>query len=400
MIIILIFLLLLIIAQIIFFLCSCKGGINYYSNVYSGGGNKYSGGIKDKYSYNFKHNLQVASTLLHKKFNSLQHYTNQEKEFILLASSKEWPLPNIWMNLSLPALVPYRENKQQIIAHHLTYNHSGQRKLFLVEMELLTNFLSDAGKNVIILYAGAAPAIHIPLFIELFPNCIWHLYDPAKFAIKENKNIKIYNKFFTDETAKEWNKKCDIFICDIRLDNKVDFENQVNTDMKMQDRWTRLIEPRKGASLKFRPPYTYEDILYEYINGRILWQMCPPKASTETRLIVDAKDANMHSLPMKISIRAYQNLCAEHNIIDRPWKTYKILHLDVKHILGYDRCFDCTCEAMCWLSYMKLKNTKKRSLSEHMNALTKITHQPLKSNKTMHGHFQFDTAAVRISKMI
>jgi hypothetical protein len=396
-IIILIFLLLLIIVQIIFFLCSCKGSI-YGGNVYSGG-NKYISN-KDKYSYNFKHNLQVANTLLHKKFNILQHYTNQEKEYILLASSKEWPLPNIWMDLSLPALIPYRENKQQVIAHHLTYNHSGQRKLFLVEMELLTNFLSDAGENIIILYAGAAPAIHIPLFIELFPNCIWHLYDPAKFAIKENKNIKIYNKFFTDETAKEWNKKCDIFICDIRLDKNDDFENQVDTDMKMQDRWTRLIEPRKGASLKFRPPYTYEDILYEYINGRILWQMCPPKTSTETRLIVDAKDANMHSTPMKISVLTYQDLCAEHNIIDRPWKTYKIPHPDVKHISGYDRCFDCTCEAMCWLSYMKLKNVKKKSLSKHMNTLTKITHQPLKSHKTMHGHFQFDTAAVRISKMI
>jgi len=391
--IILIFLLLLIIVQIIFFLYSYKGIC----------GNIYGGKYKDKYNYNFKHNLQVANTLLHKKFNNPQHYTEQEKEFILLASSKEWPLPNIWMDLSLPALIPYRENKQQILAHFLTYNHSGQRKLFLVEMQLLTNFLSDARENIIILYAGAAPGIHIPLFIELFPNCIWHLYDPAKFAIKENRNIKIYNKFFTDETANEWNKKCDIFICDIRLDNKNDFENQVDTDMKMQDRWTRLIEPRKGASLKFRPPYIDPNINnydYEYINGKILWQMCPPKASTETRLIVDAKDANMHSTPMKISVPVYQNLCAEHNIIDRPWKTYKIPHPDVKHILGYDRCFDCTCEAMCWLHYIKLKNVKKKSLSEHMNALTKITHQPLKRNKTMHGHFQFDTAAVRISKMI
>jgi hypothetical protein len=375
--IILLFLLLLI---IVFLLCNFKH-------------NKYN-----KYGGNFKHNLEVANTLINKHFN--KKYTKQEKELIILASSKVWELPDIWMDLSLPSLLTYRTNNKNILAHHLVYNHSGQRKLFLVELKLLTEFLLDAKENVVILYAGAASGIHIPLFIELFPNCIWHLYDPAKFAIKENRNIKIYNTFFTDDTAKEWNKKCDIFICDIRLSNKNDFENQVDTDMKLQDRWTRLIEPRKGASLKFRPPYTYEDILYEYINGRILWQMCPPKASTETRLIVDAKDANMHSTPMKISVLKYQNLCAEHNLIDRPWKVYKIPHPDVKHILGYDRCFDCTCEAMCWLSYMQLKNAKKKSLPEHVNDLTKITKQSLKSNKTKHGHFQSKLPALRILKII
>jgi hypothetical protein len=128
--------------------------------------------------------------------------------------------------------------------------------------------------------------------------------------------------------------------------------------------------------------------------------MWPPQASTECRLIVEAKDAKKEAPSMEIDVVKYQNACMEHNMIDRAWKTYKLPHPDVKHVFGYDRCFDCTCEAISWLDYMKLKNAARGSLSGHMNSLTRITHQSLCGKKTKHGYHQFEIAAIRISKII
>ena len=353
------------------------------------------------FKYDFAYNLKIAEKLLNTKFKSL--YSEREIKYILSVSKKEWPLPSIWN--SLISKIPYRGNKGGALAHNIIYSHLGQRKLFMTELQLLTRFLNTALDHAIVLYAGAAPSIHLPLLFELFPNIIWHLYDPAKFAIKESKHAKIYNDFFTHDTAKLWHKKCDIFICDIRLssENNIEFEKQVMSDMKKQDEWTRIIEPSMGASLKFRLPYISADEninVFKYSRGKILWQMWPPQASTECRLIVEAKDAKKGAPSMEIDVVKYQNACMEHNMIDRAWKTYQIPHPDVKNVLGYDRCFDCTCEAMSWLSYMKLNDSIKKSLSSHMNALTRITYQPLCGKKTKHGYHQFDTASVRISKII
>jgi len=358
------------------------------------------GGSKE-FKYNFDNSLKTAKFLLMTKFKSM--YSEKEIEYILSVSKKELPLPSIWNNLHFQ--IPYRGNKGGALAHNIIYSHLGQRKLFMAELQVLTKFLSTATDHAIVLYAGAAPSIHLPLLFELFPNVIWHLYDPARFAIKESKHAKIYNDFFTHDTAKHWHKKCDIFICDIRLssENSVEFEKQVASDMKKQDEWTRLIEPKMGASLKFRLPYISADEnihIVKYIKGKILWQMWPPQASTECRLVIEAADAKKEAPPMEIDVVKYQNSCMEHNMIDRAWKTYKIPHPDVKNVFGYDRCFDCTCEAMSWLSYMELKSATKKTLSSHMNALTSITHQPLCGKKTKHGYYQFETAPIRISKII
>jgi hypothetical protein len=353
--------------------------------------------------HNFKQNVEKAKILLSTKFKNM--YTEKEQKFILAISSKEWPLPSIWNSLKF--YIPYRGSKGGALAHNIAYSHLGQRKLFLAELQVLTRYLKVATDPAIVVYAGAAPSVHLPLLYELFPNVIWHLYDPAKFAIKECRNAHIYNQFFTNDTAKEWTNKCDVFICDIRLsaENSAEFEKQVDSDMKTQDEWTRLIQPRLGASLKFRLPYLSDKNkmhFYKYIRGQILWQMWPPQASTECRLIADAKDITVntkgiHPPSMKIDVVKYQNACMEHNMIDRAWKTYKVPHPDCKNVLGYDRCFDCTCEALSWLSYMKLPNAKKRTISEHFNSLTRITHQPLCGKKTPHGQHQFECAAARLS---
>ena len=135
--------------------------------------------------------------------------------------------------------------------------------------------------------------------------------------------------------------------------------------------------------------------------------MWPPKNSTECRLIIDASDIasnniannNITSNNMELDIVKYQNACAYHNIIDRAWVAYELPCKDVEHVEGYDRCFDCTCEAMSWIAYNKLKNVKKQSINKYMDELTKITHQPLKNKKSYHGFFANELPAIRLSKI-
>ena len=45
-------------------------------------------------------------------------------------------------------------------------------------------------KNV--LYAGAAPGIHIEYLSFLFKNHTFHLYDPNEFKLKASERILIY----------------------------------------------------------------------------------------------------------------------------------------------------------------------------------------------------------------
>merc|ERR1739848_499715 len=60
-----------------------------------------------------------------------------------------------------------------------TVGHWGQRKLMLAEVEFLTRFHGDASTVV---YAGAAPGLHVPLMAELFPRLRFVLVDPRPMA--------------------------------------------------------------------------------------------------------------------------------------------------------------------------------------------------------------------------
>ena len=175
--------------------------------------------------------------------------------------------------------------------------------------------------------------------------------------------------------------------------------------MRAQEKWTQIIKPKLGASLKFRPPYLDSSIkhqVYKYIRGQIMWQMWPPKNSTECRLIIEASDiannANNATF-MELDIVKYQDTCIFHNMFDRAWKAYEIPCKDVEHVEGYDRCFDCTCEAMSWIDYNQLKNVKKQPINKYMDELTKITHQPLKNKKSFHGYNQNELPAIRLFKI-
>ena len=396
------------------------------NNEHNHANNEHSHGHKHKFNTDITHNLKTATQLLNTKFKKV--YNKEEEKIILNISSKISKFSSIWNDLK--NVMIYRGDKDKL-AHNYVYCHLGQRKLFMAELQLLTRFLPDVNNKAIIVYVGAAAGFHLPLLFKLFPNTIWHLYDPAPFCNKliemnsshAEKKVFLYNEFFTDETANKWRNKCDLFISDIRLsaDTRSTFEAQVEYDMRMQEKWTIIINPKLGASLKFRPPYLDPNIKHQshkYIRGQILWQMWPPKNSTECRLIIDAidihngsyenniKDDSYDYNTMEFDVVKYQNSCAYHNIIERAWATYELpkdcngrICEELNKVVGYDRCFDCTCEATSWLQYQKLKNAKKQDINKCFDELTNITHQSLLNKKSLHGHNQYYMAADRLNKI-
>ena len=58
--------------------------------------------------------------------------------------------------------------------------HWGQRKLLLSEIQFITLYWDNLDVPIpILVYAGAAPGLHIPFLSQMFPEAEFHLYDPA-----------------------------------------------------------------------------------------------------------------------------------------------------------------------------------------------------------------------------
>jgi hypothetical protein len=186
--------------------------------------------------------------------------------------------------------------------------HIGQRKLFLSEIQFLTNFyiqnpqLLKSKKIVYVVYAGAAPAHHTFYLATYFPYVRFILVDPNRFELRasntniistdiitdtnkerdfiylsgkyENKTqipraewlsyiksgdykICIVEEYFTDELARIFSELNPIFISDIRTNEE---ENKPPTDQDfiwnnaMQYNWAHLIKPC-ALLYKFRMPF-------------------------------------------------------------------------------------------------------------------------------------------------
>jgi hypothetical protein len=224
------------------------------------------------------------------------------------------------------------------------YNHWGQRKLLLTEIDFLNQSLSRKNDIMNVIYAGSAHGTHIHILFKLFPNLKLHLYDPAVFdsilkpLVQEGKiiinefyhskkykdlninkdtpfNARKYRQnnlpedygFFTDEVAEYYKEKfyndelgysnC-LFISDIRRDlprNESqtyaewswEFEKIVLEDQEFMKNWLLILRP-KNSMLKFKQPYVSQGrhTLYKYFQGDIRLQTWHPPNSAETRLLV------------------------------------------------------------------------------------------------------------------
>lgn len=178
--------------------------------------------------------------------------------------------------------------------------HWGQRKLLMSEIQFFTRFWDSSKlENAIVVYAGAAPGIHIPVLSLLFPNLTFHCYDPRPFRISQVPQIRLHQELFTDDIARQWAGRQDVFfLSDIRSMGPGDgtpeeVENAVIQDHILQERWVRIMSPVE-ALLKFRLPYlttrniSSERIVdgkFRYLRGLVFFQAWSGATSSETRLV-------------------------------------------------------------------------------------------------------------------
>lgn len=210
----------------------------------------------------------------------------------------------------------------------------GQLKLFTSELQFFNKYWNPKEvKTPLCVYVGSAPGTHIQYLTQLFPMFEFHLYDPRDVfdsRLKTNPRVKLYVQFFTDEDAKKYASRKDIFfVSDIRSTayNKDQFsteemerenEKLVLSDMAMQKRWVDIVQPHK-AHLKFRLPYGYgwqklmpEMMHFNYFDGDVYKQPWAPQTSTETRLVPNLQVPNR-----KWNSQLYEKMMFYHNNVIR-----------------------------------------------------------------------------------
>lgn len=186
-----------------------------------------------------------------------------------------------------------RKNYMEMVkipeCQHTKKYHLGQLKLLISEIMYLTKKAKPGNK---VLYIGAAGGYHTAYLADMFPDLTFDLWDGGRFDIQDRPNIKIMNRFFTNNCAQNYSKdgKNILFISDIRNLAIADMIAQgisasdeiINEDNAKQLTWIQIINPI-CAFLKFRPPYSPGKT--EYLKGNIYLQTYSP-VSTETRLLV------------------------------------------------------------------------------------------------------------------
>lgn len=267
-------------------------------------------------------NFKINDTLIDSTNRRIENNSIYDKDI-----NKPYKFFNENENLTLgdrDPQMPYNKfNKKK------TSVHFGQLKLLISEIEFFTYYWDHIkNPNPLILYIGAAPGTHIYILSKMFPKFEFHLYDkpnlPIVFdeIIKNNPQIIIHEKYFTDEDIEEWKLKKNVYlISDIRSlnyntsgnDDKEN-ENIAKNDMKMQEKWLKEINPVK-ALLKFRLPYNYqwlEEKEFEYTDGLLYLQQWAPQNSTECRLV-----PNYPYTTRKWNISVHESMMFYHNKITR-----------------------------------------------------------------------------------
>lgn len=243
-----------------------------------------------------------------------------------------------------------------------TILHWGQRKLLLNEIEFLTMFNDLPKKNICtVLYVGSAPGIHLKYLTEIFPDYNYILYDPNKFIMKEQRNVKIFNKYFTSDDAKIYSDKKKypmvFFWSDIRCNDLVFVpgetrSGQIYLDMQMQKEWHDIIKPLR-TMFKFR--LDWNDSKTQYLDGELYVQPFAGCHSTELRLITTA-DAPMR----QYSNRVIEEQMFYHNVTKRrQWYEFGD-HSTFNGRTLYDifcHCYDCAAEYHILRNYfIQIKN--------------------------------------------
>lgn len=304
--------------------------------------------------------------------------------------------------------------------------HIGQRKLFVSELQFLTQALNNIDEEGYVIYAGAAPGHHTGYLASFFPNLKWILVDPRSVDLYEasvddiskmedNKIVdyvsscknKIYalKRYFNNKLANILKSLDNIyFISDIRT---VHDESEVTDAIiiwnnAQQYNWLHILEPT-ASLLKFRCPYFEDgsvdkieedkikmfdleyakkydvDFLGDYRNRKIRYFDAPiylqayaPIRSTETRLYV--KDIDKLK---EYDQKEYEEKMQYYNFILRNYGTFE--NDNIMKEIGFDMCNDCSIENQVWKEYNK--KIKKIDIKKCIEKLTTLLKRPLKTGK-------------------
>ena len=216
--------------------------------------------------------------------------------------------------------------------------HWGQLKLLLSEIEFLTPFY---GQSLHVIYAGAAPGVHVPLLARMFSSMHFVLVDPSpSFVVNgEYCNIEVIVDFMTDALATDFAVKYGpnlLFISDVRVgasdENESDEAQQqrIQLDMDAQRGWLEVMRPLSSI-LKFRLPWCAG--VSKYLCGRIHFPVYGKSLTHEARLVVPK-----NALDVEYDLRLYEQQMTYYNRVLRP---------SIYSISGDARCYDCT--AFRWI---------------------------------------------------
>jgi hypothetical protein len=298
-------------------------------------------------------------------------------------------------------ILPYniKDNTNDITVETLytAFNncHWGQLKLFYSEMEFLVlcSKYVDITKCLIV-YVGAATGYRLKyLFLKLFPNTKYLLYDPNPFEIENDENFIIKtgdDGWFNDDKIKEVldiaaGRKI-LYLSDIRItdDNSYEKELLVHNNLQEQQRWGILMNA-DFMLLKFRGFFYQKDpseidfidnnatnqykkkIIFNYdakkheskqqyflyLDGDIYTQIYAGKRSSETRLFVKKLESGQYKMRYYDNIQ-YEGLLNYFNLKVRsePY-TYKDSDILAKYIPGTDITYTLASEYYIIYKYLE-----------------------------------------------
>lgn len=264
-------------------------------------------------------------------------------------------------------------------AQEWTPVHLGQMKLLISEIEFLTPFL---GRCFVVVYAGAAPGVHLPILAGMFSTMHFLLIDPAPSMIANGDyvNMTVIQQPMTDALAQEIVQKHArniLFISDVRVGSQDPNEPEhvhqarVQRDMEAQRVWLQILRPRMSI-LKFRLPWNQGNGFTYYPAGFVYLPVYGKQFTHEGRLIVDRET---HDIPY--DHRRYEGQMAHFNQVIRP--ALFPARASVRHRLGgkarlsgepgegHDifRCYDCTAFQAIVGEYLLAAGVLDRSDLDH-----------------------------------
>ena len=262
----------------------------------------------------------------------------------------------------------YRPGLRERAVPHLG-THTGQRKLFDTEVSFLVDHEAP-----LMVYAGAAPSIHMVELLRCFPKLHVWLVDPAKFCPEivrmskmPQRRVRIYNEYCTPELSEQLAGEAAtqfssfVFVSDLRTGTG---DEDIDADLQLQLRCLRAMSPAPSAIMfKFRMPYGYDT--YEYLCGDVELQAWGPIATTETRLICTAPYTKMCTY----DVQEYERRMYYVNLAMRCFG-----HYDSAGARGADDCYDCAQETQIWRRYCAKHGGTP---AEMMDRLTAALHRPL-----------------------